>query len=100
MASRRDSHPRRGRGRPYQKQFGHGGHPELVESGSGYSVGQTWGALKRCWRGYHIASKDDDYELMLLYAKRIQKLQFELDIEVADFPDLGLSWEDLDLDCD
>jgi hypothetical protein len=90
MNRRRDSHPRRGPGRPYRKQPGHGGHPEEVESNSGHSVGQTWGALKRCWRGYHIARKDDDYDRIELYARRIRKLQYELGIAVSEFPDIDL----------
>ena len=74
----------------------------------GFTVNETWGALKQCWRAYRIAAKDkygthkDDDEA-LKYAKRIRKLQFELGIGIAEFPDLGLFGtepEDVELTCD
>jgi hypothetical protein len=67
-----------------------------------FTINETWGALKRCWRAYKIAKKDGDTELMLLYAKRIRKLQFELGIGIAEFIDLGLFGtepEDVELIC-
>lgn len=69
----------------------------------GFTINETWGALRRCWRGFRIAKKDDDYERMMLYGSRIRKLQYELDIGIAEFPDLGLLGtepEDVDLMCD
>lgn len=68
-----------------------------------FTINETWGALKRCWRGYRIAKKYGDGERMKLYAKRIRKLQFELGISIADFPDIGLFGtdpEDVRLSCD
>jgi hypothetical protein len=55
-----------------------------------YTTGQSWGALKRCWRGYRIAKVQDDTKKMLEYAKRIQSIQKELGINVASFPNIGL----------
>ncbi|HEY9386433.1 MAG TPA: hypothetical protein VIP70_05300 [Nitrososphaeraceae archaeon] len=53
--------------------------------------GPTWTALDKCWLGYVIAkNKEQDENKMRLYAKRIQKLQRELEIEVSEFPELGL----------
>lgn len=69
----------------------------------GFSINETWGALKRCWRGYRIAKKDGDGKLMKLYAKRVRKLEFELGIGIAEFPDIGLfgdAEEDVELACD
>jgi len=53
--------------------------------------GPTWTALDKCWLGYVIAkNKEQDEDKMRLYAKRIQKLERELEIEVSEFPHLGL----------
>jgi hypothetical protein len=56
-----------------------------------YSTGQTWGALRKAWKAYRIAKVQNDREKMLEYAKRIRKLQEELGVEKAKFPDLGLT---------
>lgn len=56
----------------------------------GWKYGETWGALKKCWTGYKVAKKDDDRDLMLEYAKRIQKLETQLGVPTASFPNLGL----------
>jgi len=55
-----------------------------------YTKGQTWGALKKCWKAYKIAKAQKDREKMIEYAKRIQSLQKKLGLEVSKFPDLGL----------
>jgi hypothetical protein len=55
-----------------------------------FTKGQTWGALKKCWKAYKIAKVQNDRAKMIEYAKRIQTLQKELGLEVAKFPDLGL----------
>ena len=72
-----------------------------------FTINETWGALKRCWLAYNIAARDDrnrnDDEKALKYAKRIRKLQFELGISIAEFPQLGLFGtepESVDLSCD
>ena len=68
----------------------------------GFSINQTWGALKRCWRAFRIAKKDGDWENMQKYAKRIRKLQYELDVTISEFPDIGIIGSDphdVDLMC-
>ena len=53
--------------------------------------GPTWSALDKCWLGYVIAKdKEHDEDNMRLYAKRIQKLQRQLNREISEFPELGL----------
>jgi hypothetical protein len=68
------------------------------------SVNPTWGALKRCWVGYRIAMfRENDTDRASLYAKRIRKLQYELDIAISEFPQLGIYGHDpydVDLFCD
>jgi hypothetical protein len=56
-----------------------------------HTKGQTWAALKKCWRAYKIAKVKDEKENMLEYARRIRKLQTELGLPQAPFPELGLS---------
>lgn len=57
---------------------------------SSHSTGQTWAALKKCWRAYRIAKVKGEREKMLEYAKRIRSLQKELGLGQAKFPDLEL----------
>ena len=45
---------------------------------SGYTVGQTWGALHKAWLGYCISLSKNEDENALLYASIVQKLQREL----------------------
>jgi hypothetical protein len=55
-----------------------------------FTEGQTWGALKKSWRGYRIAKAQGDRAKMEEYAKKIRTLQEELGIKQAAFPELGL----------
>lgn len=55
-----------------------------------YSVGQSWGALRKCWRGYRISKDQSDKVKMMEYAQRIQRLQRRLKIKISAFPELGL----------
>ena len=57
---------------------------------SGYTVGQTWGALHKAWLGYCIAVNKDEGEKTLLYASIIQKLQRELSIPVREFAEVEM----------
>jgi hypothetical protein len=59
-------------------------------------LGQTWGALHKCWLAYVIGKNKGESDKMLLYAHLIQKLERELGIEVNDFPELGLFASDFD----
>lgn len=56
-----------------------------------YSVGQSWGALKKAWRAYKIAKVQGDTPNMLKYAERIRTLQAELGLPQAHFPEIGLN---------
>ena len=56
-----------------------------------YTAGQTWGALKKAWRGYKIAKVQSDNAKMSEYAKKIRTLQNDLGIKQAEFPELNLS---------
>jgi hypothetical protein len=56
-----------------------------------YTAGQTWGALKKAWRGYKIAKVQSDNPRMAEYAKKIRTLQHDLGIKQAEFPELHLS---------
>jgi len=58
---------------------------------SQYTKGQTWGALKKAWRGYKVAKVQKNMEDMKKYAERIRTLQSELGLVQAKFPELGLN---------
>lgn len=55
-----------------------------------FTKGQTWGALRKAWKGYRIAKVQGDRVKMEEYAKKIQTLQGELGVKQASFPELGL----------
>jgi hypothetical protein len=57
---------------------------------SGYTIGQTWGALHKAWLGYCIAMSKNDDENALFYASIVQKLQRELGIEVREFAEVDM----------
>ena len=56
----------------------------------GFSNGVTWGALRKCWKGYKRAKTDGDEFLMREYAGRIQTLEEQLGVPTASFPNLGM----------
>ncbi len=56
-----------------------------------FTVGQSWGALRKAWKGYRIAKVQRDDTKMTEYAKKIRKIQGELNIAVSSFPNLGIS---------
>jgi hypothetical protein len=62
-----------------------------VTSETNFSKGQSWGALRKAWKGYRIAKVQDDNSKMTEYATKIRKIQGELGIEIATFPNLGIS---------
>jgi hypothetical protein len=57
---------------------------------SGYTIGQTWGALHKAWLAYCIALSKTEDEKALLYASIIQKLQRELNIPVREFAEVDM----------
>ena len=52
---------------------------------SGYYENQVWGALHKAWIGYCIAINKREFGRKIKYAKRIQKLQRDLGLELTDF---------------
>ena len=56
-----------------------------------FTTGQSWGALRKAWKGYRIAKVQDDNAKMTEYATKIRKIQEELGISRASFPNLGIS---------
>jgi hypothetical protein len=58
---------------------------------SQYTKGQSWGALKKAWRGYKVAKVQKNVDDMKKYAERIRTLQSELGLVQAKFPELGLN---------
>jgi hypothetical protein len=56
-----------------------------------YTVGQSWGALRKAWKGYRIAKVQNDDTKMTEYATKIRKIQGELNIAISSFPNLGIS---------
>jgi hypothetical protein len=57
---------------------------------SGFTVGETCGCLDKAWVGFRAAKRLENDKDMRLYASIIQRLEKELNIEVNDFPELGL----------
>ncbi|HEY7733586.1 MAG TPA: hypothetical protein VIB07_02215 [Nitrososphaera sp.] len=55
-----------------------------------FTTGQSWGALRKAWKGYRIAKVQGDNARMREYATKIRRLQGELGISVASFPNLGI----------
>ena len=60
-------------------------------SNQGFTVGQSWGALRKAWKGYRIAKVQNDDTKMTEYATKIRKIQGELNIAISSFPNLGIS---------
>lgn len=60
-------------------------------SNQGFTVGQSWGALRKAWKGYRIAKVQNDDTRMTEYATKIRKIQGELNIAISSFPNLGIS---------
>ena len=56
-----------------------------------YTPGQSWAALRKCWTGYRIAKTQKDATKQKEYAERIRRLQGDLGLKLATFPDLGLN---------
>jgi hypothetical protein len=63
-----------------------------------HTIGKTnrqnipeWNALHRAWVGFVIAKNQYDYEKMRKYGTVIRKFQRRLNIEISDFPGIGIS---------
>ena len=67
------------------------GQVQTNVSGQSFTVGQSWGALRKAWKGYRIAKVQNDDTKMNEYANKIRKIQGELNIALSSFPNLGIS---------
>jgi hypothetical protein len=56
-----------------------------------FTIGQSWGALRKAWKGYRIAKVQADDAKMREYAAKIRKIQTELNVSVASFPHLDIA---------
>jgi hypothetical protein len=75
--------------------FGTGNNDTIYDNknkvlSSGFTVGETRGALDKAWVGFRAAKRLENYHDMKLYASIIQRFEKELKIDVNDFPQLGL----------
>jgi hypothetical protein len=52
-----------------------------------FSVGAAWGSLRRSWKGYHIARKEEDFSAQVKYQKQIQNLVQALNRPSPEFED-------------
>jgi hypothetical protein len=71
-----------------KEDYGDDDEEELKESSGEimrFTVGQAWGALRRCWKAFRIANNADDEIQQAKYARRIQSLERVLNIQVNDF---------------
>jgi hypothetical protein len=59
-------------------------------TGGNFTTGQSWGALRKAWKGYRIAKVHGDNAKMREYAAKIRKIQGELGVSVASFPHLDI----------
>ncbi len=50
-----------------------------------FTKGQTWGALRKAWKGYKIAKVQNDTAKMKEYSQRIQNLQDQLGVPKSTF---------------
>ena len=57
---------------------------------SDYYENQTWGALQKCWLGFTIAKNKHEDDKLVMYARRIQKLEKQLGRDVTDFSNWGI----------
>ena len=51
----------------------------------GYTLAESWNALRKCWKGFYISKSQDKSAGMSEYASRIRKLQQEMGIQVTKF---------------
>ena len=56
-----------------------------------FTTGQSWGALRKAWKGYRIAKVQADDSKMREYAAKIRKIQTELKVTVSSFPHLDIA---------
>jgi hypothetical protein len=64
---------------------------QIENEENNFTTGQSWGALKKAWKGYRIAKVHGDNVKMREYATKIRKIQTELRVSVASFPQLDIA---------
>ena len=63
----------------------------------GYTLAQSWDALRKCWKGFYISKSKSNSGGMSEYASRIRKLQQEMGIPVTQFDADILDEQDLEI---
>lgn len=69
------------------------GHWAYEDIGAGFTVAGAWASLRKCWRGYRIASGCGDYDGKVLYAGRIVTLCRLLKKNLPRFQELEMAKE-------
>jgi hypothetical protein len=62
----------------------------IQQQENSFTTGQSWGALRKAWKGYRIAKVQSDDAKMREYATKIRKIQTELQVNVTSFPQLDI----------
>ena len=57
------------------------------------TINQKWKELRKAWISYKFAKLDGSKQDTIKWAREIQRLEKELNVEVAKFVELGLSNE-------
>ncbi len=55
----------------------------------GLTRAAAWACLRKCWKGYNIAMRQDDYDRKMLYAGRIHFLRSLLNLKQSRFRGLA-----------
>ena len=63
----------------------------------GYTVAQSWAAVRKAWLGFIISRNNQNFDLMSKYASIIRKVQRQLGVQQTDF-DFEIDRNDLDED--
>lgn len=63
----------------------------------GYTLAQSWDALRKCWKGFYISKSKNNSGGMSEYVSRIRKLQQEIGIPVTQFDADILNEQDQDI---
>ena len=51
----------------------------------GFTIGESYGALNKAWKGYCIALRENDDKNIIKYAGIIQKIESEMGLRIQDF---------------
>lgn len=61
---------------------------EPIPTKSGESVVKLWNEMQECWQKFKTAKLNDDLGTVKTNAKRIQEIQDDLGLSIAEFPEL------------